>query len=114
MIDTHFIVSIIMPMDTHKAHQPSDWHPADVKAALEKRGVSLRKLAAACGYSHIQRVLVSPWWAAEQIVAEALGLPAASIWPSRYVMPRTRARKMTRKPAANRIVRAVEKAEKAA
>jgi Ner family transcriptional regulator len=77
----------------------ADWHPADVLAALKKRGVSLRQLAARYGYSHIDRVLTSPWLAAEKIVADALGLKPAEIWPSRYLNPedRMRAYQLTRK-----------------
>lgn len=71
-------------MNTQKGSVAQDWHPADVKAALEKRGISLRQLAIAHGYSHFQRVLTSEWWAAEQIVAKALDMPAKDIWPSRY------------------------------
>lgn len=89
-----------MGMDTQKSATPADWHPADVKAALEKRGISLRRLAAECGYSHIQRVLVSPWWAAEQVVARALDMKAAEIWPSRYQQSRDRAQALTRNLAA--------------
>ena len=88
-----------MTMDTKKGTQVVDWHPADVKAALEKRGVSLRALAAEYGYSHIQRVLTSHWWAAEQVVAKALGVPASQIWPSRYAAPRSRGQGMTRNAA---------------
>lgn len=89
---------MIMFMDTQKGTGAQDWHPADVKAALEKRGVSLRQLALGHGYSHIQRVLTSHWWAAEQIVAKALGVPASRIWPSRYSdeAARERAQRMTR------------------
>jgi Ner family transcriptional regulator len=87
-------------MDTQKGMPKPDWHPADVKAALEKKGVSLRKLASEYGYSHIQRVLVSQWWAAEQIVAKAIGVPAHVIWPSRYVTPRSRGEGMTRNEVA--------------
>lgn len=83
-------------MDTQKGAAQRDWHPADVKAALEKRGISLRALAKRHGYSHIQRVLVSQWWAAEQIVAQAIGVPAQEIWPSRYQTPRSRGEAMTR------------------
>lgn len=90
-------------MDTHKGGSTPDWHPADVKAALEKRGVSLRKLAQAHGYSHIQRVLTSHWWAAEQIVAAALGVPAKKIWPSRYQTPRDRGQGMTRNTTALKV-----------
>lgn len=80
-----------------------DWHSADVKAALEKKGVTLRGLAKEYGYSHIQRVLVSHWWAAEQVVAKALGLPAEQIWPSRYLTPRDRGRGMTRNSAVHKL-----------
>lgn len=82
-----------------------DWHPADVKAALEKSGTSLRRLALENGYSHIQRVLTSPWWAAEQIVAKALGKKPEHIWPSRYQASRDRGIGMTRNPAAAKLAR---------
>jgi Ner family transcriptional regulator len=90
-------VSIIMAMDTQKGTAPTDWHPADVKAALEKRGLSLARLATAHGYRHFQRVLTTHWWAAEQIVARALECPPDEIWPSRYQQPRDRAQKRTTK-----------------
>lgn len=66
-------------------------HPADVIAALRKRGTSLRKIAIENGYSHIQRVLTSPWLAAEQLVAKALDKRPEELWPSRYVNPADRA-----------------------
>lgn len=66
-------------------------HPADVIAALRKRGTSLRKIAIENGYSHIQRVLTSPWLAAEQLVAKALDKRPEELWPSRYVNPAGRA-----------------------
>lgn len=91
-----------MAMNTQKGMSHHDWHPADVKAALEKRGISLRKLAHENGYSHFQRVLTTHWWAAEQIVARALGKRAEEIWPSRYTEPRTRAQHMTRKVRVTR------------
>lgn len=91
---------IIMGMNTKPTTQAvADWHPADVVAALRKRGVSLRQLAAQNDYSHIQRVLTSPWLAAEQIVARALGVKPEAIWPSRYQNPsdRQHAFRLTRK-----------------
>lgn len=91
-----------MTMNTQKCMQPKDWHPADVKAALEKKGVSLRKLAKTHGYSHFQRVLTTHWWAAEQIVAAALGLRAEEIWPSRYEVSRERAKNRTSKISVSR------------
>lgn len=90
-----------MCMDTQNAMSTPDWHPADVKAALEKKGVSLRSLAIRYGYSHFQRVLTSPWWAVEQLVAAELGIPASQIWPSRYQSKR-RGKGMTRNELALR------------
>lgn len=66
-------------------------HPADVIAALRKRGTSLRRIAIENGYSHIQRVLTSPWLAAEQLVAKALDKKPEELWPSRYLNPADRA-----------------------
>lgn len=86
-------------------------HPADVIAALRKRGTSLRKIAQENGYSHIQRVLTSPWLAAEQLVAKALDTSPQALWPSRYLNPADRALafRQTRK-----IVVTMPKAAKAA
>ncbi len=89
-----------MGMHTNAATRAhADWHPADVIAALKKRGVSLRQLARDHDYSHIDRVLTSPWLAAEKLVADALGLKPSDLWPSRYLNPeaRLRAYQLTRK-----------------
>lgn len=91
-------------MDT-KTDLAPDWHAADVKAALEKRGISLRQLAKQYGYVHIARVLKSHWWAAEQIVAKALQVAPEQIWPSRYQDSRERGRSMTRKPEAVKLAK---------
>ena len=77
-----------MSMTTNKSTPPQeDMHPADVIASLRKRGTSLRKIAIENGYSHIQRVLTSPWLAAEQLVAKALDKRPEDLWPSRYLNP---------------------------
>jgi Ner family transcriptional regulator len=92
----------ILGMSTNKSTSiQEDMHPADVIAALRKRGTSLRKIAIENGYSHIQRVLTSPWLAAEQLVARALGSKPEDVWPSRYVNPAARllAFRQTRKIA---------------
>jgi Ner family transcriptional regulator len=89
-----------MSMTTNKSTPlQEDMHPADVIAALRKRGTSLRRIAIENGYSHIQRVLTSPWLAAEQLVAKALDKRPEELWPSRYLNPanRTLAFKQTRK-----------------
>ena len=65
---------------------PSDWHPADVLAALKKRGRSLAGLSIANGYhaTAAGKALKRPWPALEAIIARELGLTPQRIWPSRY------------------------------
>ncbi len=79
-----------------------DWHPAQVKAALEMAGTNLARLAREHGYGHINDVLTRQWVAAEMIVAAALGTKAEQIWPSRYEKSRDRAKALTRKKAVKR------------
>lgn len=76
-------------MDTlHDAKKASlqDWHPADIVAALRKRGWSLRRLSMYHGYSQgaLKMALAGPWPQAERLIAEALGTRPERIWPSRY------------------------------
>lgn len=63
-----------------------DWHPADITAALKKRGLSCRQLSLHHGYgpSTLHSALHRPWPKAEQLIAEAIGTTPAKIWPSRY------------------------------
>lgn len=75
-----------------------DWHPAEVKAALEMAGTNLSQLAKKHDYKHISEVLHRPWVAAELIVAKALKKKPEEIWPSRYERSRSRAKAMTRNP----------------
>lgn len=75
-----------------------DWHPAQVKAALEMAGTNLSQLARKHAYAHINEVLNRPWVAAELIVAQALQKRPEDIWPSRYEKSRARGRSMTRNP----------------
>ena len=64
----------------------SDWHPADVLAALKKRGHTLSALSSAHGYhpTAAGKALRRPWPALEHIIATELGMPPSAIWPSRY------------------------------
>ncbi|HET7880826.1 MAG TPA: helix-turn-helix domain-containing protein [Acetobacteraceae bacterium] len=64
----------------------SDWHPADVLAALKKRGHSLAGLSVANGYhpTAAGKALRQPWPAMERVLAEAIGTVPQIIWPSRY------------------------------
>ena len=63
-----------------------DWHRADIKAALEKKGLSLTKLSLAAGLSEgtLRNVFRVKYPKAERIIADALGVKPETIWPSRY------------------------------
>lgn len=63
-----------------------DWQRADVMAALKKRSISLAALSRANGLNSgtLYNALERPWPRGEQIIAEAIGLQPAQIWPSRY------------------------------
>jgi Ner family transcriptional regulator len=63
-----------------------NWHPADIKAALAKRGYSLTRIAVENGYTVTSpsQVFIKPWPAMEEIMANIIGFPPQSIWPSRY------------------------------
>jgi len=72
---------------TPKKPASKDWHPAEVVAALRMKGYSLRQLAKLNGYNNpnsLSKALHHPWPLAEAIIAEALGINAPTIWPSRY------------------------------
>jgi Ner family transcriptional regulator len=64
----------------------SDWHPADVLAALKKRGHSLAGLSVANGYhpTAAGKALKQPWPAMERLLARAIGVTPQEIWPTRY------------------------------
>lgn len=65
---------------------PQDWHRADIKAALEKRGTSMARLSREHGYApgSLRMVLALPWPKVEAILARAIGVLPQTIWPSRY------------------------------
>ncbi|MFO1418356.1 MAG: helix-turn-helix domain-containing protein [Methylotetracoccus sp.] len=69
-----------------KKQSPEDWHPADVVAALRKKGWSLRRLSVAQGYSPtlLKHANAHPYPWAERIIADAIGVKPQEIWPSRY------------------------------
>lgn len=72
----------------------TDWHPSDIKAAIEKR----RSTLAAVGRAHgVDRRLISlaldtPHIRGERAIAAFLETPASQIWPSRYNPDGTRKR----------------------
>jgi Ner family transcriptional regulator len=64
-----------------------DWHPADIKAALEKRGWTLARIARDHGYTCVTTpadALRRPYPVMEQIIAGIIGVAPREIWPSRY------------------------------
>lgn len=64
-----------------------DWHRADIVAELRKAGWSLRRLATHHGYkapTTLTNALARPWPKGERLIAEAIGIDPAQIWPSRY------------------------------
>jgi len=66
----------------------TDWHPADVLAAVKKRGMTLAGLSVANGYhpTAAGKALKQPWPAMERIIATGIGVEPQQIWPSRYDM----------------------------
>lgn len=68
-----------------KASQ-QDWHPAQVVAELRMKGYSLRQLSILNGYSPgvLATALQKPYPMAEALIADALGMKPAQIWPTRY------------------------------
>jgi Ner family transcriptional regulator len=68
----------------------TDWHRADIKAALEKAGWTLRKLSIKHGYCVFAaaQALHRPWPRMERIIARAIGVRPSEIWPSRYASKR--------------------------
>ena len=63
------------------------WHSADIKSALEKKGITLRELSRIAGLSpdSLRNVFVRSWPRAEWIIANALETTPDVIWPSRYL-----------------------------
>lgn len=71
--------------------QLTDWHPADIIAALRKKGTSLAAESRKAGLSSstLANALVRPWPKGEYIIASILETDPWLIWPSRYRDPVT-------------------------
>ena len=63
-----------------------DWHPADIIAALKKKGTNLSALSRDSGLasSTLANALRRPWPKGEQLIAAALNVKPERIWPTRY------------------------------
>lgn len=70
----------------------TDLHRADIIAALKKKGISMSALSRENGLASttLANALERSWPKGEQIIANAIGLTPAEVWPSRYAkLPKT-------------------------
>lgn len=69
----------------------TDWHPADIIAALRKRGTTMAAVSRAAGLSSstLANALSRPWPKGEWLIANTLDIHPSEIWPSRYYDPHT-------------------------
>lgn len=82
-----------MANNAAKKTSPEDWHPADIKAALHKKGITLAGLAQAHGMtssSTLSSTFVRSYPLNEKRIADAIGVHPKVIWPSRYNADGTR------------------------
>ncbi len=65
----------------------ADWHRLDIVAALHKRHFTLRGLSVDAGLKPdtLKNALNRPYPKGERIIAAALNMDPANIWPSRYL-----------------------------
>lgn len=76
-----------MANNSTKKTSREDWHPADIKAALDKAGWTLRALAAHHGIkasSTLSHTFERSYPLNEKRIADAIGVTPQEIWPSRY------------------------------
>ncbi|MBV6817190.1 helix-turn-helix domain-containing protein [Rahnella sp. PD12R] len=68
-----------------------DWHPADIIAALRKKGTTLAAVSRSAGLSSstLSNALSRPWPKGELLNGKAIGVLPSIIWPSRYYDERT-------------------------
>lgn len=99
-----------MNKHTAKKANQEDWHPADIKAALHKRGITLAAIAQAYGLkdsTSLSATFTRSLPANEKRIAAALGLHPKVIWPSRYYEsgePRPRGFRAIQCNAVDRVV----------
>ena len=69
-----------------KPHTDQDWDSHAITAELRRRGLTFADLARAEGVNcrAVRQALYSSSPKNERLIAEALGLDPAQIWPSRY------------------------------
>nr|WP_253283077.1 helix-turn-helix transcriptional regulator [Cedecea davisae] len=69
----------------NKLIEENDWHPADILAALKKKGTSLAAVSRKAGLasSTLANALTRHWPKGERLIAEEIGVAPEQIWPSR-------------------------------
>jgi Ner family transcriptional regulator len=62
------------------------WHAEDIKAAVRKKGCSLKALALSNDLSEsaCRASLCRPQPAADKVISDFLGVPLCRLWPDRY------------------------------
>ncbi|WP_306603875.1 helix-turn-helix domain-containing protein [Azonexus sp.] len=83
-----------MSKNTAKKASQEDWHPADILAALHKRGITLLEVARRHnirGSSTLSKAMNQTAYPInEKRLADVLGLHPMDIWPTRYNADGTR------------------------
>ena len=67
----------------NKAQNHTDWHQADIIAALRKRGTVVSR-SAGLSSSTLSNAMSRSWPKGEKVIAQALEVHPSVIWPSRY------------------------------
>nr|WP_307773542.1 helix-turn-helix transcriptional regulator [Providencia stuartii] len=82
-----------------------DWHPADIIAAIKKKGSSLSAVSRLAGLnsSTLSNALARRWPKGEKIIADFLDLQPADIWPSRYIEKNNEVKNWILRYAENKI-----------
>ena len=67
----------------------TDWHRADIIAAIRKQGTTLAAVARehSLASNTLQNALRVSWPKGERIIANVIGVAPEDIWPSRYPHP---------------------------
>lgn len=82
-----------MAKNSNKKTSQEDWHPADIVAALHKRGYTLRDIAREEGLndsSTLSKAMVQSYPAGEQRLAKYAGVSVQDMFPTRYTADGTK------------------------
>lgn len=73
-------------MKLNSERVPTAWHPADIIAAVRKRGTTLQRLSRENGFSvfTMNKAVRQCFPACHDIIADVIGTPRQSIWPQFY------------------------------